>query len=138
MSNRIAMVACVGLTLVAVLSTSFFPLAVNALPAEKPQMREGSPMTIVGDVYDSACYYTRKLDKPISHECAVQCAAGGSPLVIVTKEGNVYLPIDNKMPALGQNKRLVKFGGMKVKVTGHVYDRNGSKAIVMDKVELVK
>lgn len=103
-----------------------------------PAMREGAKSTIVGDVYDSACYFTRVLDKPVSHECAVECAAGGSPLVIVTKEGEVYWPIDSKMPAIGQNKRLVKFGGMKVKVSGLVFDRKGAKAIVMDKIELAK
>ncbi len=125
--TRIALVA-------SILSTGLLPLDVSAFPP----MREGVKATIVGDVYDSACYFTRQLDKPVSHECAVQCAAGGSPLVIVTKEGEVYWPVDNKMPALGQNNRLVKHGGMKVKVSGHVYDRKGSKAIVMDKIELVK
>lgn len=116
------------------LSTGLLPLDVSAFPP----MREGAKATIVGDVYDSACYFTRHLDKPISHECAVQCAAGGSPLVIVTKEGEVYWPIDNKMPATGQNQRLVEFGGLKVRISGHVFDRKGSKAIVMDKIEQVK
>lgn len=134
MSYRLPTGIRFSLIALAVLSTGLFSLDGHALPA----LRDGAQATIVGDVYDSACYYTRHIDKPISHDCAVQCAAGGSPLVIVTKEGDVYLPIDNKMPAVGQNKRLVKYGGMKVKVSGHVFERNGSKAIVMDKVELIK
>lgn len=134
MSYRIPTSIRFGLAAIAISLAGLFSLAAHALPA----LRDGDKATIVGDVYDSACYYTRHIDKPVSHECAVQCAAGGSPLVIVTKEGDVYLPIDNKMPAVGQNQRLVKYGGMKVKVTGHVYVRNGAKAIVMDQVEPVK
>jgi len=118
---------------------SVLPMAVFALDVcAEPPKREGAKATVVGDVYDSACYFTRKLDKPVSHECAVQCAAGGSPLVIVTAEGEVYWPVDSKMPAIGQNKKLVKFGGMKVKVTGQVYERKGSKAIVMETIEQAK
>lgn len=133
MSNSFSMgtrLAC----LVCALSTGVWASEGSA----SPQKREGSKATIVGDVYDSACYFTRQLDKPISHECAVQCAAGGSPLVIVTSEGEVYWPVDSKMPAIGQNKKLVKFGGMKVKVSGQVYERKGSKAIVMETVEKAK
>ena len=118
----------------ALLSTGVLMLDATAAPLT----RVGTKATIVGDVYDSACYFTRQLDKPVSHECAVQCAAGGSPLVIVTSEGEVYWPVDSRMPAIGQNKRLVKFGGMKVKVTGQVYERKGSKAIVMETVEKAK
>lgn len=95
----------------------------------------GKRTTLVGQVIDSACLYTKGLKKPISRACALECAAGGSPLVILGNDGKVYLPIDSKMPAQGQNFRLVKFGGETVKLTGQVYERNGSHAIVIETIE---
>lgn len=101
-------------------------------------LAEGKKATIIGHVYDSACYFTKNISKPISHECAMQCAAAGSPLVIVAEDGTVYLPVDKQMPALGQNFRLAKFGGYKVKATGEVFHRKGANAIVLESIEETK
>jgi hypothetical protein len=91
-------------------------------------------VTVSGYVIDSACLYVKKLDKPISKECAVKCAKAGSPLVILADDGTVYLPISDEMPATGQNERLLKFAGGKVIVKGKVFDRGGSHAIVIEEV----
>jgi hypothetical protein len=98
----------------------------------------GKKVTLVGDVFDSACLFTRGLKKPISHECALECAAGGSPLVILGQDGFVYWPVDDQMPAQGQNHRLIKYGAKTVKVTGEVYERGASRAIVIRSIEEVK
>ena len=95
-------------------------------------------MTIEGFVLDSACAYTKSLDKPVSEECARQCAAKGSPLVILEDDGTIYLPIDQKTPAAGQNARLLPFAGKRVEVTGKVYDRSGSKAIAIDSIKVAE
>jgi hypothetical protein len=94
--------------------------------------------TIVGDVYDASCFFTQDITKPISHECAVTCSKAGSPLVIVVADGTIYLPVDPVVPSKGQNFQLEKFGGMKVKVTGEVYERSHEKGIAIEKVELAK
>ncbi|HEY6406799.1 MAG TPA: hypothetical protein VIY29_04955, partial [Ktedonobacteraceae bacterium] len=39
-------------------------------------------VTVEGYVLDSACAFTKNLDKPISRECALSCAKAGSQLVI--------------------------------------------------------
>src|SRR5213595_1620008 len=89
-----------------------------------PGLAAGKKATITGQVLDSACLYTKDLKRPISGQCALECAAGGSPLVILGDDGNVYLPIDNThMPSTSQNPRLVKFAGKSVKVSGEVYER---------------
>jgi N-acetylglucosamine-6-phosphate deacetylase len=75
------------------------------------------------------------LKKPISPECAVACAKAGSPLVILTDSGTIYWPISDAMPAEGQNERLMEFAGKRVVVTGKVYQRAGSRAIVISKVQ---
>src|ERR1700747_2576972 len=86
-------------------------------------------------VLDSACAFTKNLDKPISKQCAISCAKAGSPLVILADDGTIYWPIAATTPSSGQNPKLLPFAGDKVTVTGKVYDRGGSKAIVIDKIE---
>jgi hypothetical protein len=56
-------------------------------------------------------------------------------LVILAEDGNIYLPISKAKPAKGQNGTLMKWAGQKVTVTGSVYQRSGSQAIVIDKIE---
>jgi len=94
----------------------------------------GTQATLTGWVLDSACAYTKGLSKPISEQCAVACAKKGSPLVILTDDGSIYLPIAEQMPAVGQNERLLPFAGKRVSASGKVFERSGSKAIVLEKV----
>jgi len=86
---------------------------------------------IKGFVLDSACAFTKNLKKPVSPECAVSCAKAGSPLVILSDNGTIYWPISEAMPAKGQNERLLEFAGKRVIVTGKIYQRAGSRAIVI-------
>ena|SRR5208283_2672311 len=118
--SRIALksLAVLGLTAVAFLRIS----------ADPPRV------TIKGYVLDSACAFTKDLAKPISKECAVSCAKAGSPLVILAEDGTIYWPIAGTTPANGQNDMLLPFAGNKATVTGKVYERGGSKAIVIEKI----
>jgi hypothetical protein len=92
-------------------------------------------VTVKGYVLDSACAFTKGLEKPISKQCAISCAKAGSPLVILAEDGTIYWPIAATTPSSGQNPKLLPFAGDKVTATGKVYDRGGSKAIVIDKIE---
>jgi len=94
----------------------------------------GTSKTVNGWVLDSACAFTKGLTKPISRDCALACAKAGSPLVVLQDDGNIYWPISETMPAEGQNKRLEPFAGKRVTVTGNVYNRGGSNAIVIEKI----
>jgi hypothetical protein len=91
--------------------------------------------TVKGYVIDSACTFTKNLKKPISKDCAVACAKAGSDLVIQTAAGTIYWPISADTPASGQNDKLMDYAGQMVSVTGKVYSKGGSKAIVIEKVE---
>jgi hypothetical protein len=91
--------------------------------------------TVKGYVLDSACAFVKNLKKPISADCAVSCAKAGSPLVILTDDGKLYWPISNTIPATGQNERLLKFAGQRVTATGTAYEKGGSHALVIDKIE---
>lgn len=98
----------------------------------------GKTVTVEGWAIDSSCAYAKDLKKPISEKCAKECAEGGSPIVILTDDGTVYLPISGTVPSTGENKRLMPFAGKRVKVEGMVHDRAGSKAMVISKIEAVK
>jgi hypothetical protein len=91
--------------------------------------------TVKGYVLDSACAFTKSLKKPISSECAIACAKNGSPLVILAPSGTIYWPIADTTPSSSQNDKLLPFAGQKVTVTGKVFIRGGSTAIVISKIE---
>jgi hypothetical protein len=95
---------------------------------------EKETVSIKGYVLDSACAFTKDLKKPVSKACAESCAAAGSPLVILTADGAIYWPISDATPASGQNAKLLPFAAQRVVVTGKVYDRGGSHAIVIEKI----
>jgi len=101
------------------------------------QVRAGDTptVTVKGYVLDSACAFTKSLSKPISKQCAIACANAGSPLVILADDGTIYWPIAETTPASGQNPKLLPYAGDKVTVTGKVYERGGSKAMVIEKIE---
>ena len=97
----------------------------------------GQLISVKGYVLDSACAFTKNLKKPISAECAVACAKAGSPLVILSDEGIIYWPIAETTPPSGQNERLLPFAGKKVTASGKVFQRGGSSALVIEKIELL-
>ncbi len=92
-------------------------------------------ITVKGYVLDSACAFTKNLGKPISKECATQCANAGSQLVILADDGTIYWPIADTTPSIGQNSKLLPFAAQKVVVSGKVYERGGSKAIVIEHID---
>ena len=107
-------------------------LAVAALMASADT---GKTVTVRGYVLDSACAFTKGLKKPVSADCATACAKAGSPLVILTDNGNIYWPIADTTPSSGQNEKLLPFAGQRVKASGKVFQRGGSSALVIEKIE---
>lgn len=101
-------------------------------------MAASRSITIHGYVIDSSCALTKNLKKPVSPECAVACAKAGSPLVILMGNGTIYWPISDATPAQGQNARLMPFAGKRVTVSGNVYEKGGSKAIVIKTIQLAR
>ncbi len=115
--------------------TKLSVLSVLALTALALAASTGKPVAVKGYVLDSACAFTKNLAKPISADCARACAKAGSPLVILAEDGNIYWPIADTTPASGQNERLMPFAGEKVTVSGRLFQRGGSSALVVEKIE---
>ena len=59
-------------------------------------------------------------------DCAIACAKSGSPLIILTKSGDIYFPMSDVMPDPSQRERLLPLVGKQVRITGTVYRRNGA------------
>jgi hypothetical protein len=102
--------------------------------AHPAKAAQASDVTVSGWVLDSACAYTKGLDKPIGVACAKECAKNGSPLVILRDDGTIFLPIDEKTPSSSQNPKLLPFAGERVTVVGKDYVRNGSHGLVIEKI----
>ena len=117
------------------LTTALFAVALVSAGALVAQQKT---VTVEGYVLDSACAFTKNLEKPISRECALACAKEGSQLVILTKDGTIYWPIDSATPAKGQNARLLEFAGNRVTATGKLYNRGGSHALVIEQIAAAK
>ena len=98
------------------------------------QNGNGHAITVQGWVLDSACAYTKGLDKPISADCAKACAKNGSPLVVLRDDGTIFMPIDNKTPASSVNPKLLPFAGQRVSIQGEDYVRNGAHALVIESI----
>jgi hypothetical protein len=94
---------------------------------------------IVGYVRDSGCVHRfHEVIKPLPNGCVEACVRGGAPLVVLTKDEQVYHPVSGEMPDVDIRQELLPFVGKLVKVTGQVYSRGGSNAISLEQIEEVK
>jgi hypothetical protein len=112
---------------------------VNAKSADDPPQHK-SQVTVEGLVRDIACPI-QNLEASATHlnmKCLRECARNGSPLVILTKEGDLYLPISDKMPDTDQRQALMPFLGKYVRASGTAYERNGTHAIVISEIKELK
>jgi hypothetical protein len=99
-----------------------------------------SNVTIEGLVRDIVCPI-QNLDgnaTSLSLKCARACVRAGSPIAILTKDGDLYQPISDKMPDYSQRKKLMPFVGKYVRVTGIAFERNGTHAIVITEITELK
>lgn len=109
-------------------------------PGDSEAHAHESKATIEGLVRDIACP-VQNLEATATHfsmKCLVACARKGSPLVILTKDGELYLPISDEMPDSDQRQKLMPFLGKYVRVTGAVYERKGTHALVIHDIEELK
>jgi hypothetical protein len=99
-----------------------------------------SKATIEGLVRDVACPIQNLDSSPtnLSLTCVRECVKGGSPLVILTKDGHLYFPISDKMPDADQRQILMPFVGKYVQASGTVFERTGTHAIVITEIKEMK
>ena len=116
--------------------------------ASRPRQKTSMPgsrahasyATIEGLLRDIACPIQNLDSKAtaFSMTCVRDCVNGGSPLAILTKAGDLYLPISDKMPDVDQRRKLMPFVGKYVRASGTVFERNGTHAIVIAEIQEIK
>jgi len=96
--------------------------------------------SIEGLVRDVACPIQNLDASPTNFDrkCVEDCVKGGSPLVILTPDGRLYFPISAKMPDADQRQQLMPFVGKYVRANGFVFERSGTRAIVITEIKEVK
>jgi len=113
-------------------------LAWSSVPtlAQDPKLEDkGTERTIAGYVRDAACLMRHPdVLKPIN-ECALMCARAGSPLIIATSDGQLYLPISANIPDRTQRDQLMPLVGKYVRARGRVFQRSGMQAIAIERIE---
>ena len=114
--------------------TAILVLTICMFAAVSAGRDSGKSVSVNGYVLDSACAFTKDLNKPVSPQCAQACARAGSPLVILGDNGTVYWPIADTTPSSGQNEKLLPFAGQRVTAQGKAYTRGGSTAIVIERI----
>jgi hypothetical protein len=119
-------------------------ILVAAPPQQKTSMpnsrANASYTTIEGLLRDIACPI-QNLDGTatnMSMKCVMDCVKGGSPLTILTKDGHLYLPISDRMPDFDQREKLMPFVGKYVKASGTVFERKGTRSIVIAEIKEIK
>jgi DNA/RNA endonuclease YhcR with UshA esterase domain len=133
------------LTLLSLLIVSAIAATIVSTPKSlsqsqaEPQANKSSA-TIEGLVRDIACPIQNLEAKPTEFnlDCAVACARKGSPLIIQTEDGTLYIPISDSMPDVDQREKMMPFVGKYVRASGTVYERKGTRAIVIAKIEELK
>ena len=105
-------------------------MVVPMLAADETDSTAIGTLTVEGLVRDIACPLQNKksTSTSFSKDCIAMCLKSGSPLGILTSDGEVYVPVTQTMPDMGQSA-LKPFVGEHVKATGKVFFRNGTHAI---------
>lgn len=105
------------------------------------QAGEAKRIKVTGEFIDTWCYYSGVMggkDSVIGsahHTCAMWCAAGGIPVGLLTDDGDVYMVL--KLNGIGTGKadeNLLKVQSNRLTADGRVYERDGLKYIVVEKV----
>jgi hypothetical protein len=110
--------------------------AAGMMFSEEPKQKEVPAVSVVGYLRDSGCVHRYpEFVKPAPNGCVEACVRAGSPLVLLTKDGQIYHPISADIPDTDVRAKMMPFAGKLVKVTGHVYERGGSKAIALEQIE---
>src|SRR5215469_1637472 len=105
-----------------------------------PAELNGTEGSVTGYVRDLACPYrnrSKEAAKPPDDVCVKACAKAGAPLGLITSDGTIFNVISHTMPDTDERERLLPYVAKTVRAAGQLFERNGSHAIAIDKIEVV-
>jgi len=121
------------------ISVSILLLTCITMFAQATRQSDAPVATVIGYLRDSGCVHRfHEVVKPLPNGCVQACVRAGSPLVILTKDEQVFHPISAEIPDKDVRGELLPFAGKLVKITGHVHERGGSKTITVEHIEEAK
>jgi hypothetical protein len=86
----------------------------------------GTPGVITGYVRDIACLVQNPkagaATTPVAKDCLKECVRGGSPLVILSEDGLLYVPISTETPDKSVHSQMLPYAGKYVKVSGNLFE----------------
>lgn len=95
----------------------------------------GQEKTLTGRLIGLTCYLKHNLSGPDHKKCARMCAEKGLPLALRTNDGVLYQIFAKGHDDLKTaNVKLLDYIEGSIVVTGKVFEKNGIKAIVIDKI----
>jgi hypothetical protein len=110
-----------------------------AHPNQPTDETDGTPGVITGYVRDIACLVQNPkagaATTPVAKDCLKECVRGGSPLVILSEDGLLYVPISTETPDKSVRSQMLPYAGKYVKVSGKLFERGGLHSISIEKIE---
>ena len=106
---------------------------VAAISGLLAQQHRQKPQTISGEVVCLSCYLTHGAKGESHTKCAVTCVNKGLPMGILTKDGKLFVVLEDHANA-DAYQQLKKFAAKTVTVTGIIAKRNGITGIAVQKV----
>ena len=125
----------VGVLTIAILPVSLYAQSMPPDQSADLKPSKSTTVTFSGYVRDMACLMKFNEALKPTNDCALMCARAGSPLVVVTKKGIIYVPMSAEIPDTSQREKLMPFVGSYVEITGEMYQRSGIKAIVIAQIK---
>ena len=128
--------AVTGMTIMFLTMLGFTGLSVAmAHEAGMPGMKEGSEITIKGELVDSLCNVAMASTGQGHKQCAMDCAKAGIPISIVEDgTGKMYTVLPNE-DKTGYSASVISKMGDKVTLKGDFYEKGGNKYVAVESVE---
>ena len=120
----------------------FIGVSLAAAPARSAEstprgVRPGNPIELRGEVVEVGCYL-RDGSRGEGHKaCALTCLKNGGQLGIVEDGTGVLYPLARAAPATDPSAAVREQIAEHVAVRGRVYQRAGSRVLVVDDVERI-
>jgi len=111
---------------------------ISGPPSQVAKEYNGKPATVEGYLRDTACLFRVPTVTKAENDCLEMCVKNGAPLGIITKDGTLYHPISGSLPDEPVREKLVPYAGKFVRASGQVFERGGSHAIAIEKLEVIE
>ena len=121
----LALIACVG-----------FPFYSQKNANAADETPAAHTVTIKGYIRDAECPLRYKGSMKPQGSCAMDCVKKGSPIVLLTKNGELYIPVD-PTPEKDVRPLLMPHFGKYVSVTGDLMERGRLRAITVEEMREV-